>query len=191
MFGSRKVSAAAEAVSNFDRAPEHERARDVARRFLACAIGPRAAKIALSEIERAPVKLRTLLIAAVAVHVIFVIVRVPHSVFGRRSKDISDHAERGAVRFHLDNKHRQGAAAVEWILANVPEDGVVLSQGELRGALEFVPVLIWPRLLVRSAVPKSAREFAGRPIARRRREDGHEGQVVLIGLGDALELAVR
>ncbi|MCA8942247.1 MAG: hypothetical protein KDB80_06760 [Planctomycetes bacterium] len=125
--------------------------------------------------------------ALVTIHVVFSLARVPHSAIGQRLEDIAEHEHRGPVRFHLDNRYRKGAEEVEWILEHVPENGVVLQGGELQGSLEFVPTLIWPRLLVQiGEVDSNAESFDGRPIARR---DGR--QLVLVGLGDDLALETR
>jgi hypothetical protein len=65
------------------------------------------------------------------------------------------------VRFHLDTPHLQGADAVEWVLAHAQPDGAVLHRGAGSGAIEFVPALLWPRLVY--AEWAEAADDAGRP----------------------------
>ena len=130
-------------------------------------------------------------ILLLAVHCLWGAARIPTVVIGRRSSDVSAHRQRGAVDFFLDTPHQHGAAAVEWILANVPTNGVVLFRGDSKGSLEFVPGLIAPRLLVaESHCPPGVTRHSGRPLATRRREDG-ERVVVLAALGDDLRLEDR
>lgn len=138
--------------------------------------------------RRANVVLATLVIA----HVGFSFARTPHSAVLQRIEDIDEHRGRGAVRYHLDNKYRRGATAVQWILDNVPEDGVVPFRGTLKGSLEFVPALVWPRLLVAlDAIDPGETRFVGRPIASGVLPDGSTGRIVLVGRGDDLTLEVR
>jgi hypothetical protein len=130
-------------------------------------------------------------LALVVLQLAFGVVRVPGIVVWRRGADIADHRENGAVRHWLDTEHRRGAAAVEWVLANVPSDAAVLYRGDSKGAIEFVPALIAPRLLVRDEACRStARTYAGRPLARRVGPDG-DRVVVIAARGDALDLEDR
>ena len=85
----------------------------------------------------------------------------------------------------------RGADVVEWILANVPPDGVVLFRGHTDGPMEFVPGMIAPRLLVREAsCPAPLREYHGRPLACRD-EAGERRAVVVVGGECELHLEVR
>lgn len=80
-------------------------------------------------------------------HLAIAAVRVPIDVFAKRWRRIAEYRQKGAVRFHLDTKEHEGAEAVEWILDHAPPESVVLHRGATSGAIEFVPPLIWPRLL--------------------------------------------
>lgn len=80
-------------------------------------------------------------------HLAIACARIPTDVIGKRRERIADYHARGAVRFHLDTKTMQGAAAVETLLRHSPPDAVVLHRGAYSGALEFAPPLLWPRLL--------------------------------------------
>ncbi len=129
---------------------------------------------------------------ALFVNLAYVAARVPHSVVVKRATEIGQYRSVGGPRFHLDNKFRSGARWVEWILAHVPEDAVVLFRGEQRGALEFVPALVFPRLLVAAAgVPAGQDSFAGRSIARGQIDGLGEGQLVLVGAVDHVGLELR
>ena len=80
-------------------------------------------------------------------HLAIALVRVPTDVVSKRCARIAEFHARGAVRFHLDTKQMQGAQAVERLLQYTREDAVVLQRGAYSGALEFVPPLLWPRLV--------------------------------------------
>lgn len=117
--------------------------------------------------------------------------RVPGRVYDRRLQDIAAHRSRGAVGWFLEQSHMGGAEAVRWILQHVPPDGVVLWRGQTKGALEFVPYLIAPRLLVAEGAAAAGWTYAGRPLATRPGEDGTPAVVVLEGLGADLRLVPR
>lgn len=130
-----------------------------------------------------------ILIGLVVVHVVWGAARIPSRVFERRLRHIAAHEARGDVRYHLDNEHRQGAAAVERLRATSPPDSVVLWRGKWRGSFEFAVALLAPRLLVHTdRVPIGASEFLGRPLARL---DAGAGVAVLVGDGDDLRLELR
>lgn len=117
--------------------------------------------------------------------------RIPTVVIGRRCSDVADHRRRGPVDFFLDTAHQHGAAAVAWIRANVPADGVVLYRGNSKGSIEFVPGMIAPRLLVAEGhCAHDATEHTGRPLARRGHADGNR-VVVLVALDNDLRLEDR
>ena len=80
-------------------------------------------------------------------HLAIAVARIPTDVIGKRRERIADYHARGAVRFHLDTKLMQGAEAVEALLRHCPPDAVVLHRGAYKGAFEFAPPLLWPRLL--------------------------------------------
>lgn len=80
-------------------------------------------------------------------HLLIATARVPLDVFAKRWRRIDDYRRQGPVRFYLDTKEHDGAAAVDWILQHAPTDSVVLYRGASSGAIEFVPPLIYPRLL--------------------------------------------
>ncbi|MEZ5966295.1 MAG: hypothetical protein R3F56_20835 [Planctomycetota bacterium] len=80
-------------------------------------------------------------------HLAIAAARVPFDVYGKRWRRIAELRQRGEVRFFLDTKEHDGAAAVDWILQHTQSDTVVLHRGATSGAVEFVPPLIYPRLL--------------------------------------------
>ena len=130
-------------------------------------------------------------LALLGAHVALCAVRIPGVVIARRCGDIAEHRQRGAVRYHLDGEHRNGADAVEWLLANVPADGVVPYRGDSKGPIEFVPAFLAPRLLVReSACSVDGDSWSGRPLAKRYALDGAR-MVVLTSLADDLRIEDR
>ncbi len=134
--------------------------------------------------------MKTLVLALLVLHVLLGTARVPGVVIARRLDDVAEFERRGAPRFFLDSPRQRGAAAVEWILANVPADAVVLYRGDSKGSIEFVPGLIAPRLLVRADACPADDGYHGRPLARRSSRDG--GKVLVVAaLGDDLRLEDR
>ena len=125
-------------------------------------------------------------------HVAVGIARIPAKVWSDRAGEIARYRDVGAVRFHLENRERSGAAAVQAVLEQTPENAVVLWRGAWRGALEFAPALLAPRVLVheQSCAPDAASLWE-RPIARGRLPDGRAGVLVLVGTVDRIELALR
>jgi hypothetical protein len=134
---------------------------------------------------------RRLLLLAFLAHLGIVVARIPHAVIAKRIQEVNGFRSRGAVRHHLDNRWRSGARAIEWIHHHVALDEVVLYSGERKGAMEFVPPLIFPRLLVEARlVPMDATSHAGRPIALLHHGTGYR-QAVLVGTVSNVELVSR
>ncbi|MGE0145108.1 MAG: hypothetical protein AB7T19_17625 [Planctomycetota bacterium] len=126
-----------------------------------------------------------------ALHLLWVGLRVPYSVVFRRMQEVARFRDRGAAASHLESGRRSGAAIVEWVLRSSQEHDVVLFRGPRKGALEFVPALLHPRLLVEAAATdRSDPHYRGRPIAIGTR-DGKRGQIVIIGDGDKLGVELR
>lgn len=131
-------------------------------------------------------------LALLGAHVLWCAARVPGRVIARRADDVASHRQLGRARFLLTRPGVAGADAVEWLLANVPDDAVVLWRGDSKGALEFAPALLRPRLLVaEAACAPEAREHRGRRLATRRDAAGTERVLVLEGLGADLRLVER
>lgn len=136
---------------------------------------------------------KTLLLALLGAHVVLGMLRLPGKVWARRLDEIATYQQKGPAGFFLDTAHQHGAEVVEWLLANTPPDAVVLWRGESKGALEFVPSLIAPRLLVReqSASHGSAR-YLDRPLARLATANGELGPVlVVVGRGNTIAMEAR
>ncbi|MFO1054794.1 MAG: hypothetical protein U1F36_21435 [Planctomycetota bacterium] len=132
-----------------------------------------------------------LLLGLLAAHLAWVIARVPHSVAIKRMREVDEFVSRGDARHFLDNEHLHGAAAIEWIRDRAGPQEVVLWDGDHRGAFEFAPLLLFPRVLIRADhLGPEEDEFEGRRIALGT-IDGRHGQIVLVGKGDDLELAIR
>lgn len=133
------------------------------------------------------------LLVLIAVHIAWGAARLPTKVWGKRLEEIEQFRSGGAAQFFLENKHRSGAAIVQRIVDETTEDCIVLWRGDWKGAMEFVPPLIAPRLLVaESAWRAPSGRWSGARVARLRRSvDGPEDQVVLEGLGDRVEWVER
>lgn len=132
-----------------------------------------------------------ILLALLGLHLLWVGVRVPYSVGFRRIAEVRSFQERGSTSSFLGSGHLRGAAIVEWIRANTAEDSIVLYDGPRPGALEFVPPLLFPRLLVADhSIAPGAVTWNGRAIARGTL-DGATGRIVVIGRGDDLGLELR
>lgn len=124
-------------------------------------------------------------------HLLWVVGRVPHSVVAKRLRAIESFASRGDCAHYLDGEQLSGADEIAWIRANCGDDAIVLFDGERKGALEFAPCLLFPRLLVAaSAVAQDATNHGGRPIAQGER-DGRRGRIVLVGHGRRLGIELR
>lgn len=127
-----------------------------------------------------------------AAHLAILLGRAPRGAFHKRLTEISRFRQLGAARFHLDNEHLSGGGHLEWVFAHVPQRAALLWTGDHRGALEFVPALVFPRLLCDArAVPKGARQVAERPLAGGRLPDGRDGEILVVGHGDRIELSAR
>ena len=132
-----------------------------------------------------------LVLALVIIQLVWGVARIPHAVFGQRLEEIDAYRTEGAVRFHLGPRFGESWQIVEWLLANTPEHCALLWRGEGKGAMELVPGLVWPRLVVREdRIPGQATRAAGRPLATGS-PDGEAGTLVVVGLGAGLGLEVR
>lgn len=133
-----------------------------------------------------------LLVGLLLLHILWGAARIPGKVWGERLDDVAQYRRVGPAAYHLGNRYRSGAAAVEQVLATTPEQAVLLWRGDWRNALEFVPPLIAPRLLVNViACPPGTTTYLGRPVATGRLSDGRSGVLVLIGQGESVALEVR
>ncbi|MCC6782226.1 MAG: hypothetical protein IT457_05250 [Planctomycetes bacterium] len=122
---------------------------------------------------------------------LWVVGRIPHSVVAKRLRAIDSFASRGDCAHYLDGEQLSGADAIAWVRATCGDDAIVLFDGERKGALEFAPCLLFPRLLVAaSAVAPDATSHGGRPIAHGER-DGRRGRIVLVGHGRSLGIELR
>lgn len=131
------------------------------------------------------------LLLLIAAHIALGALRLPGKVIAKRAADITRYQDGGDLRYFLGTDHLHGWEAIAWIREHVPEGDVVLWRGSAKGALEFAPGLLWPRLLVAAgAVPVDADTWLGRTIARGTVED-QSGVVVIVGEVDRVRLAVR
>lgn len=130
-------------------------------------------------------------LAVLVAHLGLGLARVPGKVWQRRAEQIEAFRREGAAHYLFRTSGLEGAEVVTWLQERVPPDAVVLWRGE-GPALEFVPALIAPRLLVAAdRVPAGADRYAGLPLARARLDDGRSGVVVVEGRGLHLSLDVR
>jgi hypothetical protein len=102
------------------------------------------------------------LLALVAVHVVHGIARLPHAVLGKRLREIEGYRRDGDVEWLLANARLHGAEALRRVRTSCPEHEAVVLYGPLKGALEFAPALLWPRLCVAAdRIPAGAVAHAG------------------------------
>ena len=126
--------------------------------------------------------IQILLLVVLVGHLLLGLLRIPHAVVNKRGDEIALHGKVGHVSYLLDTKHHKGAAQVEWLLANTPEDSVILWRGEYKGSFELVAHLVYPRLLYEeSRVAPGVDTIHDRKVAAK----------VLVGLGNDLELVSR
>lgn len=125
-------------------------------------------------------------------HLALGIARLPDRVFARRAADIERYRSEGAAKFLLGNAKLRGAEELEWLQANVQPGECVLWRGDAQGAMEFVPALLAPALVIgEHAVASGGRSYRGRPLARGTLPDGRHGTVVVEGHRGHLVLHVR
>ncbi len=126
-------------------------------------------------------------------HLALGVARLPGKVWSRRCAEIEGYRQQGAARYLLGSARLDGAAAIEWLCANVPPDAAVQWRLPADGALEFVAALIAPRLCVDERhVPAGAESYAGRPLARGTIPGGATGAIVVQGTeAGGLVLRVR
>jgi len=133
-----------------------------------------------------------LMLCLLGIHIGWGAARIPGRVYGKRFKQIREYLQHGGPAYHLDNRHRQGAAQVQFILDQTEENSLLLWRGEAHGCMEFVPPLIAPRLLVsEDTCPPNATHMFGRPLAQGKLADGSSGVLVMVGFGDHLALVLR
>lgn len=123
-----------------------------------------------------------ILAVLVLLHLVLGLLRLPFSVVGRRLAEVAACEREGHARFVFASARQDGADAIAELLATTPADAVVPIRGLRKGAIEFAPALLWPRLCCDAeALPRGAERHDGRPIAAR----------VLVGDGDRLRLEPR
>jgi hypothetical protein len=126
-------------------------------------------------------RLASLLALLVLAHVAFGLLRVPHAVVARRVRDVQAVADEGYAPFAMQRARLLGADAIETLRAATPPDAVIAVRGDFKGALEFAPALLWPRLCRRAETLAGMATLSGRPIAA----------WTLVGDGPALRLEPR
>lgn len=130
--------------------------------------------------------IRTLALVATA-QIVFVTARLPHAGYSKRAAEIERIRELGPARYHLEKARMRGSSILERVRTLSPENAIVLYRGRQKGALEFAPPSLWPRLLYAAGALRPGRTSVhGRPLAQ-----GPDGPLVLVGLGHAIELATR
>ena len=127
-------------------------------------------------------RIATLLAVGVALHCAFGVLRIPHAVIGKRVADVTGLQDEGDVSWLMARARLTGAEVILEVRDNTPENAVVPVRGLFKGALEYVPPLLWPRLCCRvEALAAGASEHLGRPVA----------PYVIVSDGDSLLLERR
>jgi len=104
--------------------------------------------------------------ALVLAHVVFGLLRVPRSVVAKRLAQVAAVEQEGYVPYLFRAAHLEGADAVLDLSASTPPHALIVTRGPLKGALEFAPALLWPRLCLRdgAVLPDDGRPVAGRAL---------------------------
>lgn len=146
-----------------------------------------------TEAPRTPrTRIEWLVVALVTLHIGWGALRVPTKVWGKRLDEIQRYRADGAPRFFLDTEHLSGAAAIERLLSETPEDVAVLWRGDWKGPMEFAAALLAPRLLLHEIVqPPGAAAAHGRRFATLPDEQGNSRVIVLEGTRTDLEIEYR
>ena len=137
---------------------------------------------------RSAMSVRRCLVAALLIHLVFVVVRMPRVAWQKRAEQIESYRVKGGARFHLEKEYPQEARMIAWLAANTSPNSVILYRGPQKGVLEFVPALLFPRLIVRQpegAIPKT---ISDRELARGQYESSGEGIFVLVADGSGCKL---
>jgi len=136
-------------------------------------------------------KARRVLAVLLLVHVAWGAARLPDKAIGRRRDDIARFLDRGQAGYFLQHSNMVGTEAMAWIVANTAAESVILYEGPTKGALEFAPGVLAPRLVVAaSACAPGSATYAGRQVARGRIGD-REGVVHLLASDSGLRVEVR
>ena len=128
------------------------------------------------------------LIAALLLHLAFVVVRMPRVAWHKRAQRIELYRAKGAARYHLERNYPREASIIEWLVANTSPSSVILYRGPQKGVVEFLPALLFPRLIVRQPVGLIPEMIAGRKPARGKLERAGEGIIVLVADGNGFKL---
>ena len=111
-------------------------------------------------------RVATLIAVGVALHCAFGVLRIPHAVIGKRVADVTAFHREGDVPWLMARARLTGADVILSVRENTAENAVVPVRGLFKGALEYVPALLWPRLCCRAeALAGGASQYLGRPIA--------------------------
>jgi hypothetical protein len=118
----------------------------------------------------------------VIAHVLFGVGRIPHAVIAQRWEDVDGYRRDGDAAWLFREAKLEGADAIAAVRARTAPDAVVLFRGDRKGAMEWAPPLLWPRLCcAEERLPAGAKTFAGRPIA----------DLVLVGDENLLRVEAR
>ncbi|PIE23859.1 MAG: hypothetical protein CSA62_05535 [Planctomycetota bacterium] len=136
--------------------------------------------------------MKQLLLLLLGAHLAIVALRIPSKHWGNRLDEIQRYQEQGRYHFYFRQEQRQNGDLLQWLAENTPQDSVLLWRGEWKGALEFAPALLWPRLLVDArALPPGQDSFHGRKVAAGRYPGLGSGQFVIVAEADLLHLELR
>ena len=137
-------------------------------------------------------KITRLLAFLLVAHVGWGLARVPTKVWAKRLDEIEQFESEGPSGFFLDNEHRRGGPALQRLCDTNPQDRIVLWRGEWKGAMEFVPAVVAPRLVVHeSAWPSDPARWRDYEPARITDSSGVERTAVIIGATDHVRVEVR
>ena len=101
---------------------------------------------------------------------------------------LGDLPDRVRARYHLERSYPREAKIIEWLAENTKPSSVIFYRGPQKGVVEFLPALLFPRLIVRQPEGLIPEKIAGRMVARGKLERAGVGIFVLVTDGSGFKL---
>jgi len=146
--------------------------------------------------EKTKLFLRTLLLVALVMHVVFLLSRIPGQVYQRRFRKLAEwQAAGGNFGWKTRGKRKVTQETLAWLKENTPP-GVVIpyDPAALQRPIEFTLVYaaLAPRLLVKAqAIDNPDAGYKGRPLAWAISPSGKEGWLYLVSRDNRLVVEAR
>jgi hypothetical protein len=138
------------------------------------------------------VAVQQLVLLLLALHFLVAVLRIVPKHWGKRLDQIQRYESLGRYAFFFGEERREAGDVLQWLAEHTPANSVILWRGEWRGAMEFAPALLWPRMVYdERAAAIGQTEVHGRPIAAGNHPRLGEGQLVIVGTDRGLHLELR